>query len=345
MTQGIFVNLRFTNRYLRKMTDDLLFKYITEQATEDELREVHEWIAQAESNQQQLARIRNSWVLAGLDQEIDLITKERGINRVLQQVRWLNKQKRVKTLRRQWLQYAAVAILLVGLSGFFGYFLSTSTFDGNMGYTEVIAPRGERSQIVLPDGSLVKLNAESKLRFKPAFQSKMRSVELEGEAFFQVSHDELKPFVVKTAQLEVQVLGTSFDISSYPDDEHITTYLETGKVKVNMPNGEELILKPDQAISYNKESGEIQKLNLTSDYLLDWTKGLLTVRNETIEALSRKLERRYNIQILFGDNEVKHHHYTGSINDEDLDIVLEALEFTSSLNYKRKGNVVTLYSK
>ena len=239
----------------------------------------------------------------------------------------------------------AILLLTIGLSGSLGYFLSQSKSEKSHGYAEVIAPKGERTDVVLPDGSKVKLNAGSSLKFEAAFNSQQRMVSLEGEAFFQVKHDSSHPFVVKASNLEVEVLGTSFNVNSYPGSKQVTTYLETGKVKISTPTGEAIFLEPSQAVTYNNESGEIRKMNLESNYLVDWTKGLLTVKDETIEEFAKKLERRYNIKILFGNERVKNYHYTGSINDEDLTTVLDALKFASSLNYIREGSVVTLSSK
>ena len=327
------------------MTDELLFKFILGQADKKEIQDVQEWASNSEINNRELSRIKNIWVLAGLENEIDPLKKEQEIKRILFKVRMLNEKSKKRTLRLNWLKYAATIFIVIGLSGSIGYFLSQSNFGNFTGYTEIIVPKGERSKVVLPDGSTVQLNGGSYLKFEPSFRNAKRKVILEGEAFFHVTHDISHPFVVEAGNLQVEVLGTTFNVTSYPEDHFITTYLESGKVKIDIEGQKEILLKQAEAVEYNTTTGEIQKLTLDDHRLTDWTKGILTVKGERIDELSKKLERRFNITIRFGDNEIRNHLYTGSVKDENLTTVLEALKFASSLNYKKEGKIVTLYSK
>jgi ferric-dicitrate binding protein FerR (iron transport regulator) len=169
---------------------------------------------------------------------------------------------------------------------------------------------------------------------------------LEGEAFFDVTHNKSKPFVVETKNnLQVEVLGTTFNVSSYADDNAITTYLKSGKVKINIEGEEAIFLKPSEVLKFEKANGIAVKQAIDDERYFDWTKGILNINGETIEEFAKKLERRFDIEIIFGDNEVPNHNYSGSIKDEDLNTVLAALEYLSSLNYKKEGRVVTLFSK
>ena len=199
--------------------------------------------------------------------------------------------------------------------------------------------------VVLPDGSTVRLNSDSQLRFVSSFNSGKRRVTLNGEGFFEVTPDNSRPFIVEIQGLQIEVLGTSFNVSCYFDDPIITTFLESGKVKINSSGRDDILLSPHEAYSYNKLTHESVKMKLTDKHLSDWTKGLLTINAETLGELAKKLERRFNIQIIFADNKVRNHIYTGSIKDEDLTTVLKAIEFASSVKYERNGNTVTLFSK
>jgi ferric-dicitrate binding protein FerR (iron transport regulator) len=243
------------------------------------------------------------------------------------------------------MKYAAAILLLVSFSGTIGYFISNSGSKSNSEFTEIYVPKGERSTVVLPDGSTVQLNSDSHLKFMSSFSSSEREVKLEGEGFFNVTHDKSRPFVVETPVLQVEVLGTMFNVSSYPNDSIVTTFLQTGKVKINSNKSDATYLSPNEVFTYNKTTHESSKSNIQDQRFIDWTKGILTIKEETIGELSRKLERRFNIQIEFGDNEVKDHMYTGSIKDEDLNTLLEALTFASSIQYKRNGDTITLFSK
>jgi ferric-dicitrate binding protein FerR (iron transport regulator) len=329
------------------MTDELLFKYISGQTDENETHEVREWSASSEHRKRELAHLKNIWILTGLDLEVDDQIKEKEIRIIMDQIHELNKKDRAKQIRIVWLRYAAIALLLIGLSGTAGYFLSNSSknnFTSETGFTEIVTPKGERSNVVLSDGSSVNLNAGSVLKFVPSLNSQKREVTLQGEAFFKVKHDASRPFIVKTGNLKIKVLGTSFNVSNYLEDSSITTFLEEGKVQVYFKD-EHIVLNPREALKYNKTTGKSSKLTVTDDRFSDWTRGILTVNDETIEEVAKKLERKFDVQVIFGDEEVKNHMYAGSIKDNDINMVLEALEFASSLKYKRDGDVVFLYSK
>lgn len=327
------------------MSDNLIFKYFSGQSTKKETKEVREWVNDSEDRKRKFSRLKNVWVLSGLDNEIDPEIKEREIKRILRRIRGVSWTGNKNNRRLGWLKYAAVVTLIVSLSASVGYFVSNWRLDLQSGYTEVIVPKGERSKIVLPDGSIVQLNGDSHMKFDPLFNSKQRKVIFEGEAFFQVKHDASHPFVVETPNFNVKVLGTKFNVSSYPNDSIQTTYLESGKVEISFGEKSDIFLKPSEAFEYNNTTGTFQKLKINDTRFTDWTKGILTIKGETIGEFSKILERRFDIHVIFGDNEVKNHIYTGSIRDEDLTSVLEAIKFASSIDYQRQGRSVTLYSR
>jgi len=327
------------------MTDETLFKYISGQATSGEAKEVQYWTEGSEDRKNELSRLKNIWIITGLDNKIEHLKKEEEISHIWNIIREINTKEQNKNFRLQFVKYAAAILLLIGFSGTIGYFISGSASKTNSEFTEIFVPKGERSTVVLPDGSTVQLNSDSHLKFKSSFSSQKRGVELEGEGFFNVTHDKSRPFIVETPALQVEVLGTTFDVSSYPNDSVITTFLQTGKVKINSNKSDAIYLSPNEAFTYNKTTHESSKSNIQDQRFIDWTKGILTIKEETIGTLSNKLERRFNIHIKFGDDDVKNHMYTGSIKDEDLNTLLEALAFASSIQYKRNGDTITLFSK
>jgi ferric-dicitrate binding protein FerR (iron transport regulator) len=150
--------------------------------------------------------------------------------------------------------------------------------------------------------------------------------------------------LVETGILEVEVLGTSFNVCSYSDDKTITTYLESGKVKISINGKEDIFLTPSEVLKFEKSTGKVTTRTIDDHCFSDWTKGMLNIKGETIEELAKKLERRFDVEIQFGDSEVQNHTYSGTIQDENLNTVLEALKFASSLNYKQNGKIVTIYS-
>ncbi len=328
------------------MTEDLLLKYISGNSTPEEELEVTEWKQGSDERKKELARLKNIWILAGLDVEMDITKKEEEIERILAIIRQLNSSEKKKTLLRKFTRYAAAAILLTGISGTIGYYISYRKFNSTTQYTEIFVPNGERSTVLLPDGSTVQLNNESRLKFTSDFRSSTRRVSLSGEAFFNVKPDKLKPFVVEMKDFSIEVLGTSFNVSCYPNDSIITTFLQAGKVKINSGKSDDnVVLSPNEAYFYNKSTQESKKIRVKDHRYMDWTTGRLTINSETIGEFAKKLERRFNVKFEFGDAEAKKHIYSGSIKDEDISTLLEALTFASNIAFKRTGTPITLSSK
>lgn len=324
--------------------EEILYKYISEQANVDESTLVKEWVGNSEDRKQELFRLKNIWILSGLDNEIDPKIKASEIERIWSIIKKMNVDKKRKQLRLQFLKYAAAIVLIVGISGAIGFFISTSVSNSDTKFTEISVPKGERSTVILPDGSTVLINSNSQMKFSSSFNSGKRKVILSGEAYFNVAHDKSHPFIVETPSLQIEVLGTKFNISSYPNDQLTTTFLESGKVRISSAVAGNIILSPNEAFVFNKFSRESEKIMMYDKRLMDWTKGVMTISGETIGELAKKIERRFNVTITFMDDNVKNHIYTGSIKDEDLNTVLEAIKFASSIEYKREGNQIILSS-
>ena len=325
------------------MTDEILIRYITGQADPIEIKQVRAWASVSGERQKELARMKNIWILGGLENDLDQLIREPEIRRILDQIRLTDGKGRSKKIRLNLLKYAAALLFIIGLSGAAGYFISKRAVPSS-GYAAIIVPKGERSKVVLPDGSTVQLNGGSRLTFSPAFQAEKRTVFLEGEAYFDVTHDRLHPFIVETDRLQIKVLGTKFNVSNYPDDQIITTYLEEGKVEITMDGQDDTLLRPFEALEFNRTSGKVSKKVINDNRFSDWTRGVLNINGETIEEFAKKLERRFDIRIVFGDDKIRKRIYSGSIKDESLDTVLEALRFASSLRYEKQGKRVLLYS-
>ena len=169
--------------------------------------------------------------------------------------------------------------------------------------SQLVIPHGSSSRIVLNDSTVVWLNAGSSLIYPSKFGSKNREVVLFGEAFFDVAKNKDKPFIVQTTALEITVLGTRFNISAYPEDKTIQTVLETGSVairKINRTNRDkEIILKPNQLVSYDKLTKLSEVKDVNTEFYISWTYGLLTFENRDLNRVVKTIERYYDIRIQF----------------------------------------------
>lgn len=325
------------------MTDQLLFNYISGQAVPIEILAVQEWMDGSENRKIELARLRNIWILAGLENEIDPISRERETERIWNIIRSLNEKEQRRNLFIRLSKYAAIFLFFMCISGVVGYYISDSSKHSDNSFSEIIVPKGQRSTVVLLDGSKVQLNSDTHLKFVK-FDTHQRIVRLEGEGYFDVTHDPSRPFTIETSTIRVEVLGTSLNVTSYEDDPCMTTYLSSGKVKITDQAGN-VILNPSEAYTYNKVTHESTKRKISDQRYSSWTRGIMVIEKETIGSLAKRIERRFNVKVVFGDNEVQNHVYTGTIGDQDLSTILKALEFASSIKYKHNGDTVSLFSK
>jgi Fe2+-dicitrate sensor, membrane component len=328
------------------MTEELLVKYISGQANQEETKTVLDWIKESEEREKEIIRLKNMWIITGLDQDMNSFLKRREVDRIMEIIHEENLSNQRKKNLNKILAYAAGFLIIVGLSTYSGFYLSQKVTNSNHAYTEIYVPKGERTSVLLPDGSKVQLNSDSRLRFESTLSELgKRKVSLSGEGYFEVKPDSVHPFIVETPSYNIEVLGTSFDVSCYPNDSLITTFLQQGKVKISKGSSKPVYLAPRELYCYNTSTSESSKKKIDDFRYGDWTKGRFTIAGETIGDLAKKLERRFNIKIAFGDAEAKNHMYSGSIKDEDLNTMLEALTYASTIKYEHKGDTIVLYSK
>ncbi|MNK00666.1 fec operon regulator FecR [compost metagenome] len=201
--------------------------------------------------------------------------------------------------------------------------------------------RGKQYQLILPDGSKVWLNAETTISFPVSFNKKERVVSLTGEAYFEVLHASNWPFRVKTAEQNVEVLGTTFNISAYPDDAKSLTTLVSGSVKVFDQTSSKL-LKPGQLAI--KENGGASFVVGSADLeeTLAWKNGLLVFKDETIENLTIALARTFDVDFDI-DPKIKGQHFGGSFSIKNgLPNLLRSLEQTGAIKFKMNGRRISV---
>lgn len=203
-------------------------------------------------------------------------------------------------------------------------------------------PRGGEYKIVLDDGTEIWLNSASELKYPAHFVGNERRVCLVGEAYFQVARNEAAPFIVETRDLDVKVLGTSFNVSAYEDEENSHTTLVEGRVEVNdKVNGEKVTLTPgEQALLQGKEM-VVREVN-TKLYSM-WRLDRFTFASEDMEGVIRKLSRWYNVNFFFSNSSMKQKRFTGSLPKySDISQVLKMIEMTTDIKFQVKGNTIII---
>ena len=209
------------------------------------------------------------------------------------------------------------------------------------------APQGSRSQMTLPDGSKVWLNAGSKISYSQGFSLVNRLVMIVGEGYFEVARNEQLPFSVKSDNIEVEVLGTKFNFRDYPSDATATVSLSEGSVAMNSVTHpkEDQLLKPGQRATVDKKTGKIEVEEYEVTNAIQWTNGKLIFDGEPLRDIIRDLERSYNVSITVKNSELYGLRFYGDFvrQEQSLSEVLDALTATGKIKYAVKGKQVTLY--
>lgn len=211
-----------------------------------------------------------------------------------------------------------------------------------LSYNELYVPRRGEYVVCLSDGSRIFLNADTRLRYPEVFGDGPRVVELTGEAYFEVASDSLHPFIVKTSEgMEVQVLGTVFNINAYTENTEIRTTLVKGCVAVGKE--EKLVLTPGEQACFRKDGNGIYKRDVNVSLYTGWKDGLFKFRRESLENIMMILMRWYDIQVSFQNETLKQLLFTGDLKKYDsIEEHLEMLEMTTNINFEIQGDRVVI---
>lgn len=210
---------------------------------------------------------------------------------------------------------------------------------GQLIWNKVYTPRGGEYSVALADGTRVWLNAETRLRFPVAFVGNCREVELEGEAYFEVAKDSVKPFIVKTKQMAIRVLGTCFNIKAYTDEPEQTT-LVAGSVEASKGNQKRRLL-PGEQLTLRGNVLEVRKVDIAA--FVAWKDQRFVFDDEVLEDVLRKLERWYDVEFFIRNASVRELRFTGNLPKyENLDNVLKKLELATRIHFVQKNRVVII---
>jgi ferric-dicitrate binding protein FerR (iron transport regulator) len=216
-------------------------------------------------------------------------------------------------------------------------------------FNSIIVPKGKIFKIVLSDGTKVWLNADTKITFPQKFLASgdTRTVVLNGEAFFEVAHNKDQPFIVKSNDLEIEVLGTRFNVSSYASGNQISTTLVEGSVKINNSQDSiaELILKPSYQAAFNKKTEKLEAFKVNTSDFTAWMDNKILFRNEAFKELILKIERGYNVNIINQIPELETERFTGEFDNENIEDIIKTFSSRLDFRYKIENKTITIYAK
>ncbi len=245
-----------------------------------------------------------------------------------------------------WVQRVAAILFIPVLFGGIWYYIQQNKFrrdlDKLMVTQEIVTQPGTKTHLFLPDSTEVWLNSSSTIRFPSVFSGRDRRVTLIGQAYFKVFHNKQKPFIVNTSFLEVEALGTSFDLSAYTDDYKISTTLEEGKVKVTDKKDTEKVmyLNPDNQINLSIADRLYSTQKVRVKDVIAWKDGILVFNQTPFYEVATKLGRWFNADIQITDKSIANYRFTGTFTSENLDQVMELLTISAPIAFsssKRKA--------
>lgn len=266
--------------------------------------------------------------------------------------------KPIISWKRKVISIAAILLLMAG--GFFAY-EKWQPFQDHLAANEIVTKKGNKSNIKLQDGTQVSMNSDSRLSYASDFGSRIREVKLEGEAFFDVTHDATKPFIIHAGNINIRVLGTAFNVKNYPQDGTVETSLIRGRIEVTFndrPNekiilhpGEKLVIKNQSAAIAKQSEGmpeskiELNSVNLLQDSVVAetaWLKNRIVFNNESFENIAHQLERKFDMDFVFRNTNLKGDTYTGDYEKESLEKILEHMSLSKHFSYKIEDKKVII---
>ena len=237
-------------------------------------------------------------------------------------------------------RYASVACLLI-LVSFGSYFIAVKDSYSSKEFI-VSVDKGQKANLTLPDGTQVWLNSDSKIKYDNSCNNKERRIVLEGEAYFEVVKDKSRRFIVTADNVDVEALGTSFNVKSYLSEREVTVTLVEGKLRVS-DEMFETILNPNERVVYHKGTGTFDRKN-TYDVsnIAAWRNNELAFYGETLEEIGAVLSRMYNVDIVFTSELEKHYSFSGMIRNNSLGNVLEIISMTAPIKYKIYNDTIEI---
>ena len=322
-----------------KHIDELIANYLTEGLDKNALDELKTWIAASAENQQYFIRQREIWFSAVSREAASVYDKDKAFenfrNRVESQKEIQSTSRRGFSLSALW-RYAAVVAIIIAV-GCISYWQGEVNVKDTFADISVEAPLGSKTKLYLPDGTLVWLNAGSRMTYSQGFGVDNRKVELEGEGYFEV----------KTKDLQLQVLGTKFNFRDYPEDHEVVVSLLEGKVGLNnlLREEKEAVLSPDERAVLNKANGLLTVESVTASNASQWTDGYLFFDEELLPDIAKELERSYNVKIHIANDSLKTFRFYGNFvrREQNIQEVLEALASTEKMQYKIEERNITIY--
>jgi transmembrane sensor len=317
----------------------LIIRYLANEATDEEQEQLLAWVSKDPDHQKIFQEYSERWEQKNrMHRAFDLEKGLRALNSRIDQL-----EQETPRPWFTWRKLAAAVILMVVAGGAIGLSLALIQPAGQrVSYFEHSTLPGERTTIALADGSRVQLNAGASIRFPQQFEASQREVYLTGEAFFTITKDPSRPFIIHAGGITTTVLGTSFNINARPDRVSVT--VATGKVRVSDGTRTAMLLPKDKVIC-DKRTMLMEKLVADLDQELAWTTNTLMFEDTDLFTVAGMLEQWYGVRVIIENESLRNCLITGTFKNESLNHILEALAFSTGIRYEQHNKEVKFTGK
>lgn len=308
-----------------KIDSNILTRYFLGESSEEEKEAIRLWLESDESHKKQFIRERIRF-------DASVVIDENKISSRTSQ----------KGKRFIWSTLKIAAAILILIAGNY-YFSLTRTDEPKNMLQRIYVPPGSRTSITLPDGTLVWLNSNTSFQYPTTFASKDRIVELDGEAYFEVTKDEEKSFIVRTQKYNVEVLGTTFNVEAYSSEQTFKTGLFTGKVKLYKEQEENTSLYLNTGDAAELIDG-VLRVSPANQNSFRWKDGLIILEDKSFTEIMHLFEKYYDLQIIIQNDKTKELGYKGKLRISDgIDHALRVLQKDFHFTYKREEDTNIIY--
>lgn len=332
--------------------DELIIDYLTFNLTDEGAEVLRDWLARSEVNRIYFRKTEGLWYgvhTFGNEPFNKQIAYKRYLSRIKEdekeEVAMGNKKKNFPLSTKKWIWIASIAALFLGV--FYGVkFWEWGT--GKNDYFAVSVPLGAKSQIVLPDKTTVWLNAGTSLEYNYDNKEKKRRVKIRGEGYFEVAKDKEVPFVVETGCIDIQVLGTKFNVTSYDNDNLINIALLEGAISLHREDEQSspITVSPNEMAIYDKSRKDLLISHIDASQTILWTRGILEFENESFERIVQMISRKYNVNIQIADKKLNEKRFYGTFDEkESVYDVLDKITLGDKITYEVKNKTIVIYLK
>lgn len=312
------------------MEKEIVYKYIIGDASLEEKEAVARWIDADKENMKEYLALRKLYNLTLWQREQVSVATERVSGMRRRRMAWM--------IGREALKVAAIFAIAVSVVSLYNKSESETVREEAVMQT-IYVPAGQRAELTLSDSTKVWLNAKTTLTFPSHFADGSRNVTLDGEGYFNVTHNENKPFIVETEQYDIEVLGTEFNVHAYKGNTLFETSLLNGSVRIESADHMENILLEPHKKAY-AENGQLKTSPITQyDYFL-WKEGLICFDDNTINELFEKLQLYFDVKIIIENSRILKQRYTGKFRTSDgVEHVLKTLQLRTKFKYEKKDDL------